>query len=92
MSALDRPDSFSMQTNILISDSHEAQIADFGFSSIQTDDEPVSILAHSSSVKGTWRWMAPELLADDDDARHTKESDVWAYGCVLIEVCRPGAA
>lgn len=70
--------------NILISDSHDVYLCDFGFASMLAEEEG-SLSRQSSSAKGTWRWMAPELFTVDD-ARHTKESDVWAFGCVVFEV------
>lgn len=41
-----------------------------------------------SLVKGTLNWMAPELFASDA-ARHTIASDIWACGCIMLEVRRP---
>ncbi|KZV79317.1 kinase-like protein, partial [Exidia glandulosa HHB12029] len=70
--------------NILISDTYDVQLCDFGFASMHADEEG-SLNFQSSSTKGTWRWMAPELLANDD-ARHTTASDMWAFGCVVVEV------
>ncbi|EJD40349.1 kinase-like protein, partial [Auricularia subglabra TFB-10046 SS5] len=69
--------------NILVSKSHQAQLCDFGYASMKVDKG--ESLFQSSAAKGTWRWMAPELLSDDNP-RHTKASDVWAYGCLLVEV------
>lgn len=42
----------------------------------------------TTSVKGSARWMAVELLdptANEtvDIGNHTKQSDVWAYGMVI---------
>lgn len=40
----------------------------------------------TSAVSGlTLRWASPELL--EDDVRHSRESDIWAFGCVCYEVC-----
>ena len=37
-----------------------------------------------NSGKGSIRWMAYELLAsEEDEVKHTKESDMWAYGMVI---------
>jgi serine/threonine protein kinase len=33
----------------------------------------------------TTRWASPELL--EEDTHPTRESDVWAFGCVCYEVC-----
>ncbi|KZV99867.1 WD40 repeat-like protein [Exidia glandulosa HHB12029] len=35
--------------------------------------------------KGTWRWMAPELCLVEG-ARPSYETDIWACGCLFIEV------
>lgn len=69
--------------NVLVSDSYQAQLCDFGFSSMKVDKG--SSLVESSAANGTWRWMSPELLSDDNP-RHTKASDIWAFGCLLVEV------
>ncbi|EJD47712.1 kinase-like protein [Auricularia subglabra TFB-10046 SS5] len=69
--------------NILVSDAHVVQLCDFGFASMQAHYDFSN--AHSSSVKGSWRWMAPELVTDDN-ASYTTHSDIWAYGCVVVEV------
>ncbi|KZV79320.1 kinase-like protein [Exidia glandulosa HHB12029] len=59
-------------------------LCDFGFASVLAQ-ELGSFVLRSSSAKGTWRWMAPELFTQDD-AQHTKATDIWAYGCVIAEV------
>ncbi|KZW02499.1 kinase-like protein [Exidia glandulosa HHB12029] len=69
--------------NILVSDLQVVQLADFGFASMLAHNE-ISMV-QSSSVKGSWRWMSPELVADED-ATYSTESDMWAYGCVMVEV------
>ncbi|KZV99886.1 kinase-like protein [Exidia glandulosa HHB12029] len=68
--------------NVLISDDNVARLCDFGLSRL--------LLEHSQSithtgVKGTSRWMAPELLLVDG-AQHSYATDIWASGCLLIEV------
>lgn len=59
------------------------QLCDFGFASMLAHNE--LSMVQSSSVKGSWRWMSPELVADEN-ASYSAESDMWAYGCVLLEV------
>lgn len=34
----------------------------------------------NGAVRGSTRWMAPELLDMDDPQLHSKQSDVWALG------------
>lgn len=50
--------------------------------------EHTAAMTSYTSMKGTCRWMARELLREDE-ARHTVHSDMWAFGCVIIEVRRP---
>ncbi|KZV78707.1 WD40 repeat-like protein [Exidia glandulosa HHB12029] len=68
--------------NILISDDGVPLLCDFGLSRI--------IAEHSESMTqtgltGTLRWMAPELLLEDG-MKHSYASDVWACGCLFMEV------
>ncbi|KIO30867.1 hypothetical protein M407DRAFT_46286, partial [Tulasnella calospora MUT 4182] len=68
--------------NILVTDERTAVIADFGLS--QLADSTESGLTTTKSIKGSFRYLSPELL--DEGARHTLQSDVWAFGCVMMEV------
>lgn len=47
--------------------------------------EAGSGMTTSTGPKGVVRYMSPELLKEDG-ARHTLSSDIWAWGCVLVEV------
>ena len=66
-----------------MNDEHEVRIADFGLSRIL--GEPGFT---TKSVGGTYRWMAPELLAPGEESvpQVTMASDVWAFGMTVIEV------
>lgn len=68
---------------MLVSDEGVARICDFGFARMLAEHS--TSYSEHTSMKGTVRWMAPELLSEDD-ARHTTHSDVWAFGCLCIEV------
>ncbi|KDQ10204.1 hypothetical protein BOTBODRAFT_164140 [Botryobasidium botryosum FD-172 SS1] len=78
--------------NILISDSGEARLADFGLSDLlvdafgRRDSAPVSPITNATpwEFAGNPRWQAPELLARD--TYRTTSSDVFAFGRVIIEV------
>lgn len=48
-------------------------------------DETNSATYASSSVGGTCRWMAPELF-DSEKPSHSPASDVYSFGCVMLEV------
>ncbi|KZV90652.1 kinase-like protein [Exidia glandulosa HHB12029] len=67
--------------NILVSTTGEALLCDFGLASV-FDEHSTS---QNSPPKGTCRWMARELFMRDD-ARHTTYSDIWAFGCVALEL------
>lgn len=40
----------------------------------------------ATEVYGADRWMAPELFTDISEFKRTKESDVYAFACTLLEV------
>lgn len=78
------------QDNILIDKSGCARLVDYGFFNI------TSLNCTETSVlgsKGTYRWMAPELLSVGQHANGsrspTSQSDVFALGMVVIEVAIP---
>lgn len=56
---------------------------DFGLARVM-DNQP-SGLTTTTTVKGTTRYLSPELLLDDN-AEKTLQSDVWAWGCAVYEV------
>ncbi|EPQ54922.1 kinase-like protein [Gloeophyllum trabeum ATCC 11539] len=71
--------------NILIDADHKVRLADFGLSVLA---EATRGAYTSARQTGSVRWLAPEL-ADPHAAtwRKTRASDVWAFGCVCLEVC-----
>lgn len=72
--------------NILISDDGRALLCDFGLAEIRAAASETNFAFRSSaSAKGTYRWMAFEFTSHYD-AQLTRESDIWAFGCVLVEV------
>jgi serine/threonine protein kinase len=71
------------QDNVLIADDGRAVLSDFGISRVWVNNATITA---PTSVMGSCRWMAPELLgsADEQDhPSHTKASDVWAFGMVV---------
>ena len=83
------PNASSTKANILIDDTCRARIADFGLLTFISD--PENPTASSSIVgSGTTRWMSPEILHPEKfgfgDGRHSKESDCYALGMVILEV------
>ncbi|KAG6823498.1 hypothetical protein H0H92_010017, partial [Tricholoma furcatifolium] len=75
--------------NVLIDGAGRARLADFGISGIADSKIPAWTSQSSGASKGgTVAWQAPELFDPDNDenAKNTKESDVYAWGCVAYEI------
>ena len=71
--------------NILLrEETYQAVICDFGIAKSLNDEIPQE-RKRSNTTKGTIRWMAPEICAPPPEAS-SFASDVWAYGCVILEV------
>ncbi|QRV92621.1 Tyrosine kinase domain protein [Ceratobasidium sp. AG-Ba] len=72
--------------NILMKDDGTPMLADFGLSRIVAE---VSTGLTTSSSRGSYRWMAPELFGGVEDQIQvlvTTASDVWAFGCLCVEI------
>ncbi|CUA67702.1 hypothetical protein RSOLAG22IIIB_13538 [Rhizoctonia solani] len=72
-------------SNILVNSDEKALICDFGRSHQSSGAPNQVILSSSSPFAGTVRYMSPELL-DPGCARPSLAADMWAYGCVALEV------
>jgi len=76
-----------LQANILISQTGDACIADFGLSELVIEGHDPR---HSTPwyVAGHPRWKAPEIIKAEtnEEAQRTKETDMFAYGRVMLEV------
>jgi len=59
------------------------KIADFGLSKM-LDDQGYA----TAEVIGPVQWLAPESLVKQ---KFSKESDVWMFGCLLLEIFNNGA-
>lgn len=68
--------------NVLLSDTYEAKLSDFGLSRERTFEETMT------SGVGTLLWTAPEVLRGD---RYSEKADIYSYGVVLSELdtCLP---
>ena len=71
-----------MQANILIDTDGNARIVDFSLSAVARDTN--SLDTTSEEWGFTTRWASPEILKEG--VFHTMESDVFAFGMVMIEV------
>ncbi|KDQ53643.1 hypothetical protein JAAARDRAFT_137090 [Jaapia argillacea MUCL 33604] len=69
--------------NTLVDDMGRACLGDFGLSDVQGYDSPYG--SGTEPLRGgSLRWMAPELLEDDQQYRSVS-SDVYAFGMVMFE-------
>ena len=86
-----RPLPFYLQTkqaNILVNDKGSALLADFGL--MDMTDLSTFLSETAGSRGGTYPWMSPELLDPagyGSNGRPTRESDRYALGMVIYEVC-----
>ncbi|KAH6908846.1 kinase-like domain-containing protein [Coprinopsis sp. MPI-PUGE-AT-0042] len=74
--------------NVLVDQHGHACLADFGLASL-VDGEMLrwTTLESTGLMGGTARWQAPELLdPEDESSRPTRQSDVYALGCVFYEI------
>lgn len=66
--------------NILVTDDLHIVICDFGISRIMSE----SNFTTTSSAKGSPIYMSPELFSSNP--RSTLRSDVWAWGCLVLQI------
>lgn len=69
-------------TNVLVSDSDpgHALLCDFGLSKFED-----TCASSSLENAGSTRWQSPELW--DEDPKKTYQSDTYAFGITVFEVC-----
>ena len=65
--------------NCLLFENNTLKLCDFGLA------RQIQGSSALSSQKGTTKYMAPELLRDND-AKYSKFSDIWAYGMLVYEI------
>ncbi|KAF5358454.1 hypothetical protein D9756_001180 [Leucocoprinus leucothites] len=68
-----------VKKNVLASCGGKAMLADFGVACVLPK---VATTLESSTL----RWAAPELVRGDGPNRPTKESDIWAFGSLCLEI------
>lgn len=71
-----------VQPNILVDDTEQARITDFGIATVTQNLD--SIRSASEHQGHTARWTAPEIL--NEEGTYSKEADVFAFAMVMIEV------
>jgi serine/threonine protein kinase len=72
------------QGSVLIDKSGRPRLCGFGQVQIFLDDE--TRLATASNHTGTERYLAPELVIGETKVYPTTQSDVYALGCLGLEV------
>ncbi|KAG8986232.1 hypothetical protein FRB90_004146, partial [Tulasnella sp. 427] len=68
--------------NVLVTEDIRGMLGDFGLSRVLEAD-PTG-LTTSQTIKGSMRYMSPELV--NEGLGHTLQSDVWAFGCLALEI------
>eukprot|EP01065_Artemidia_motanka_P035117 TRINITY_DN43028_c0_g1_i1.p1 TRINITY_DN43028_c0_g1~~TRINITY_DN43028_c0_g1_i1.p1 ORF type:complete len:559 (+),score=155.64 TRINITY_DN43028_c0_g1_i1:71-1747(+) len=75
-------------SNVLVNEAGEVKLSDFGTSLVDPGSAQRSRdslpLPTDGQIVGTVLWLDPEVLRGE--AKHTWGSDVWAYGCTLLEM------
>ncbi|KAL5504022.1 hypothetical protein ACEPAH_8095 [Sanghuangporus vaninii] len=75
--------------NVLIGENWQPLICDFGISRMLDSSQSHFVsTTHNGSPRGSTRWMAIELYKPDEGVvpKHSKETDVWAFGMTLYEM------
>ncbi|EJD49206.1 kinase-like protein, partial [Auricularia subglabra TFB-10046 SS5] len=79
------------QANVLVTDSGDAALADFGLSTFVEKSESAATTMTAIRNMHTVQFAAPELLLGTDDPAvkprsKTRESDIYAFGMLIVEV------
>jgi len=83
-----------MKANILIDSGYSARLADFGLAMI-IDESTVKSTTGGHEIRGTTRWMAPEMLLPEEYGFSgvrlrqlpSTSTDIYALGMSILEVC-----
>ncbi|KIO21818.1 hypothetical protein M407DRAFT_217538, partial [Tulasnella calospora MUT 4182] len=73
------------QANVLIDLHMNAILCDFGLASFVSGSDTLPGLVTTTTLKGTPRYMGPELL-EDGDCKHSLESDIWAWARTVFQI------
>ena len=70
-------------SNVLVSTSYQVKVCDLGLSKCKAV-QPHLMTSRSGIIRGTYPYMAPEMVLHNSDA--TFPTDVWAVACTLVEL------
>lgn len=70
--------------NVLVNDDDEASICDFGLAQVVEQMRPDLVTSNQGQGQGGKGFVAPELY--DDAERKTIETDVFAFGSLVLQV------
>ncbi|KAF9167036.1 hypothetical protein DFQ26_006054 [Actinomortierella ambigua] len=70
--------------NVLLTRHKEVKLCDFGLAKVKLSSVSGSTATGGDSLKGTFRWMAPELFAARP--KYSTKSDMFALGVVMWEM------
>lgn len=73
---------------MLIDENYTAKLCDFGLVRVLGEEFPESLMT-TTAYAGTLRYVSPELVwppEDVDFAQPTLPSDIYALGCLALEV------
>ncbi|TIC19797.1 hypothetical protein E3Q12_04087 [Wallemia mellicola] len=71
--------------NLLVDFEGNCKISDFGVSKA-ADSDAYGTNAGATNMKGTFYWMAPEVIDSVGMAGYSAKCDIWSLGCVLLEM------
>ena len=69
----------------MIDENGAARLTDFGLLSVSESQSFITAFT-AQTLKGSVRWMAPELLNPRSGAIKQRSSDVYAFGMTILEV------
>ena len=76
----------NQQGNVLIDGNGKACLSDFGFCHVLGGIHGGSSLASRTCFPGTYQWAAPELLVRADEVKASTQSDIFSFGCLMLQV------
>lgn len=73
--------------NILLTDSFEPKIADYGLARVAADTQTTStVLQSNKTLAGTFHYMAPEFFTTEANGQPTTKTDIYALGVLLWQI------